>query len=397
LLAFGPLAFGAVQDWAICTLELGASACVILWIARELASSRFQIYGNALFLPIALFAGIVGVQLLTGRTAYWFVTWQNGLLWAAYAMLFFVATQCFSSTGPLRVFAFFFTAFGFLLALFAIAQQFTWNGKLYWVVNVRQDAWIYGPYVNHSHYAGLMEMLVPIPLVLAFMNRWQRAQRVLFGFAALLMASTIFLSQSVGGIAAFGVQMALFAVILGVRERTRSQVLLLLLLAVLLTVWLTMFSPGGIGQRMARLSNIAANDRMTMARDSMKMIAARPVLGWGLGTFPVVYPSFRTFYTNFFVNAAHNDYVQTAVETGLSGLSVVCIFVVSLYRRALRNIAHWRSEVGSATRLAAMIGATGILIHSFYDFNLQIPANAALFFVLSAVATAGSRDVLIAE
>ena len=191
--------------------------------------------------------------------------------------------------------------------------------------------------------------------------------------------------------------MALFAVILGVRERTRSQVLLLLLLAVLLTVWLTMFSPGGIGQRMARLSNIAANDRMTMARDSMKMIAARPVLGWGLGTFPVVYPSFRTFYTNFFVNAAHNDYVQTAVETGLSGLSVVCIFVVSLYRRALRNVAHWRSEVGSATRLAAMIGATGILIHSFYDFNLQIPANAALFFVLSAVATAGSRDVLIAE
>ena len=27
--------------------------------------------------------------------------------------------------------------------------------------------WIYGPYVNHNHYAGLMEMLVPIPLVLS--------------------------------------------------------------------------------------------------------------------------------------------------------------------------------------------------------------------------------------
>ena len=391
VLAFGPLAFGAVQDWAICTLELGASACVILWSARQLALGRFQIYGNSLFLPIALFAVIVAVQLLTGHTAYWFVTWQTSLLWAAYAMLFFVATQCLSNAGPLRAFAFFFATFGFLLALFAIAQQFTWNGNLYWLVHVRQDGWVYGPYVNHAHYAGLMEMLVPIPLVLVMMNRWQKAQRVLFGFATLLMASTIFLSQSRGGMVAFSVQIALFAVILGVRERTRKQVLLLLFLVVLLTVWLTMLSPGGISDRIARLSNVAASDRLTIARDSMKMIATRPVLGWGLGTFPVVYPSFRTFYTNFFVNAAHNDYVQTTVETGLLGFAALCSFVVLFYRGGFRNIARWRNDVGSATRLAAIIGVTGILIHSFCDFNLQIPANAALFFVLAAVATAGSR------
>jgi hypothetical protein len=37
--------------------------------------------------------------------------------------------------------------------------------------------------------------------------------------------------------------------------------------------------------------------------------------------------------------------------------------------------------------LAAIVGVTGILIHSLSDFNLQIPANAALFFALTAVAT----------
>jgi hypothetical protein len=33
-----------------------------------------------------------------------------------------------------------------------------------------------------------------------------------------------------------------------------------------------------------------------------------------------------------------------------------------------------------------LLGCTGILIHSFVDFNLQIPANAALFYVLCALA-----------
>jgi hypothetical protein len=38
-----------------------------------------------------------------------------------------------------------------------------------------------------------------------------------------------------------------------------------------------------------------------------------------------------------------------------------------------------------------MLGCTGILIHSFVDFNLQIPANAALFYVLCVVATIEQR------
>ena len=91
LLAFGPLAFGAVQEWAICTLEVGAALCVVLWAVRELAGGRLEVYRNALFLPILLFAALVGIQLLTTVTAYWYVTWQHGLLWAAYAMIFFVS------------------------------------------------------------------------------------------------------------------------------------------------------------------------------------------------------------------------------------------------------------------------------------------------------------------
>jgi len=43
--------------------------------------------------------------------------------------------------------------------------------------------------------------------------------------------------------------------------------------------------------------------------------------------------------------------------------------------------------------LACMLGCTGILVHSFFDFNLQIPANAALFYVFCTLA-AGPRLLL---
>jgi O-antigen ligase len=290
-----------------------------------------------------------------------------------------------------KVWALFFIAFGALVALFGMVQQLTWNGKIYWVVANRNGGWVYGPYVNHAHYAGLMEMLVPMPLVFAMASCWRKPVRVLFGFAALLMASTVFLSRSLGGILAFTVQMVILAILVGLRTRSRQQLLLLPLLGILLIALLVTLSPGGIARTIARLHDPigqeGAGGRLLIVRDSLKMVAARPVLGWGFGTFPVVYPAYRSFYTNFFVNEAHNDYVQIAVETGLLGFAIACGFIALFFRSALSRIESWRKDIRGALTLATIVGVTGILVHSLCDFNLQIPANAALFFTLTALGT----------
>ena len=132
--------------------------------------------------------------------------------------------------------------------------------------------------------------------------------------------------------------------------------------------------------------------RVTMLEDSLKMVRQRPLLGWGFGTFPVVYPSFRSFYTNLAVNAAHNDFVEVTVETGLLGFALMVAFIYLLYRNGLRRVQHWRHDPRASTALAALVGCTGLLVHSFSDFNLQVPANAALFFVLAALATGTTSD-----
>src|SRR2546427_10532921 len=47
---------------------------------------------------------------------------------------------------------------------------------------------------------------------------------------------------------------------------------------------------------------------------------------------------------------------------------------------------------GSWIRLGAALGCCGMLVHSFFDFNLHIPANAAWFAVLAGLATTGVGD-----
>lgn len=118
------------------------------------------------------------------------------------------------------------------------------------------------------------------------------------------------------------------------------------------------------------------------------MFAAHPFLGSGLGTFATAFPRYRVFYDGFFVNYAHDDYLELLLETGLAGFGVAVWFLVVLYRQAFRNIRSARLSQPTVISAAALVGCTGMLLHNFVDFNLHIPANAALFYVLCAIATA---------
>jgi len=71
--------------------------------------------------------------------------------------------------------------------------------------------------------------------------------------------------------------------------------------------------------------------------------------------------------------------------------NVMLWFLIVVYRRAGRKIGKWVHDVNGPTALAATLGITGILVHSLFDFNLQIPANAALFYVLCAIAAMEPR------
>jgi O-antigen ligase len=308
--------------------------------------------------------------------------------------------QCLRKTSQVNLLAYAATIYGFSVAVFAIFQSVSSSGQLYWTVTPSSGGWIYGPYVNHNHYAGLMEMLIPIPLVAALTHLTHKKQKMLALGAAAVMASTIFLSGSRGGMIAFLVQMTILGVFLIKRKKSRTLALALagfLVVLIGLAIWL-----GGseLGNRMISIrsessTEISGGTRLAIVRDSWKMWKARPLVGWGLGNFPEVYPQYRSFYTNLFVNQAHNDYVQLAVEMGVVGFALMLWFLATTYYRASTKLGSWASNINGALTLTAMLGITGILVHSLVDFNLQIPANAALFYVLCTLCAMEPRFPLL--
>jgi O-antigen ligase len=391
LLFFAPLAFGSTESWSMFVLEAGTILLFALWVWRRGSSEDWNVRDNPLFKPMALFAALVTVQMIFGWTAYRHDTFSQALLYLTYGLLVFLAIQALRRSSQVKTIAVAITVYGVAVASFALLQGLSPNGKLYWLRTPRSGGWIYGPYVSHNNYAGLMEMLVPIPLVFCLTRYAEGHIRTVIAAGAALMAGTIFLSGSRGGMISFVAEMILFAVVLikmqkGTKVAAGAGVFAVITLVLL--IWI-----GGVEltKRVATIGTETRHElsgglRWTIDKDGLRMFTHRPTLGWGLGTFPVAYPQFRSFYTTFFVNDAHNDYLQFLVETGAVGFVLLLWFVVATYRGAFRKLPDWPDDINGATTLACLLGCTGILVHSFVDFNLQIPANAAWFYVLCGVA-----------
>src|SRR5215469_11529981 len=383
LLMFGVLAFGAVEEWAMFLFEVGATVLFLVWAAKQLLSRQVKLSPNPLYLPALLFFLLICAQMAFNASAYPYVTRYGALEYVSYGIVLLIASESLRTKQARKAFALVMIGFGALYAFFALAQDLTPNNKIFWIRTVRFHGGIYGSYVNRNHYAGVMEMLVPIPLVLSVSQLLRGVKRMLVGFCGILMAGTIFLCGSRGGMVAFVLEMMLLGTLMFAKKRRLPTVLgyAALCISTLAFIFLS-----NNGRGLARIGDLTPGIRPQITKDCLRMFVKRPIRGWGLGTFPTVYPQYRSFYTNLFVNEAHNDYAQLLVEMGALGFIVMLWLVFVVYRAALRKLTNWPSDTNAQVAVAALLGITGILVHSALDFNLHIPANAALFYVLCAVA-----------
>ena len=397
LLIFGPLAFGAVEEWSELVLQVGAVVLLWIWAFREATMRQLFLPAFSLLQPLLLFFALAITQLALRTTAYPFATFNELMKDVVYGIFFLVAAHCFRTEKRLRWFALTFTIFGFLLALFSIIQSLTGTDKLYWLRAPHEESVaIFGPYVNRNHYAGIMELLTPVAMGIALHEKVSSPKRMLAAFAGIVMAASIVLSLSRGGMVAMLVEILfLVMVVYGVNRSARTTLMLLLFFVATLG-FLAWLNGAGVIDRIETVSTEWKTDitggRSAMARDTIHMFRQRPIAGWGLGTFASVYPQYRTFFTNLYIDHAHNDYVEVLAETGVLGLGAMLWFVVQLYRKGLGKIQRQGGTWQSAMTLAALTGCTGFLVHGFSDFNFHIPANAAMFFAFAALAGASARD-----
>jgi O-antigen ligase len=118
--------------------------------------------------------------------------------------------------------------------------------------------------------------------------------------------------------------------------------------------------------------------RQYIWRTTAAAIAETFPVGTGLGSFQQVYrlqenPD-RVDAT--YVNHAHNDYLELALELGLPGILLMLAFF-AWWGRRLAQI--WSSNLSSPFDRAATIASAAILAHSVVDYPLRTSAMAAVF------------------
>ncbi len=249
-----------------------------------------------------------------------------------------------------------------------------------------------GTYVNRNHFSGLLEMCLPFVVMygVAIVRRNRSRRRTparpallasaVFGCGAVVLLAIIQSLSRMGFVAVLTSLLLMGLVAIGAgKARSWSRWAPAGLLAVVVLLAFVFLPTDQLIRRFGDLASteeISGDTRVQMWGDTTRLISAYPLLGCGLGAFEsclMRYNSLGAFYT---VDAAHNDYLQVAAELGLPGLLLLLVLAGVVLASAWRGASQggWSEE---RWRAAACLGALGaILLHSFVDFNLYIPANA---------------------
>jgi O-antigen ligase len=140
-------------------------------------------------------------------------------------------------------------------------------------------------------------------------------------------------------------------------------------------------------QSSARFSN-----REWVWEDTFRMIGANPILGVGLGAYQTAFSTYTESDGSLKVPQAHNDYLQIVADCGIIGGVIAVWFLVIIFR-AMGRATKSRDPLLAGLGLGASGAVFSMLVHSLFDFNLQLPSNALLFLVMTAVVARVAQTV----
>lgn len=414
------LAFGTVHDWALAVFAVTAAGLVCFWCLDGWVLRSVQLNRNALQWPLlgliilGLFqllpwgsapddAGL-GLSLTRTLTLDRYAT-QLVLVQLISLFVYFAAVLIFTdSPRRLRTLTRTIIIFGFLLAILGLTQSLTGDGtRVYWYRQLTQST-AFGPFINRHHFAGYMELTMALPLGLLFSGSLEPQKRPLYAFALLLMAVSLILTNSRGGMISLTAEVLFVIVVAGPgvstgERRTGSRMRGILLragasLAFAVLLILGAIGVGGPGVFNRLLGTVNAADPTTGRAHfwnvTLDVIKHHPLIGSGLGSFSVIYTRYDTGNGLYRLEQAHNDYLQILADAGIIGGLLGLSFLVLLFSKGFaRRSTDDKFRRGVAT--GALAGCFAVLVHSAFDFTLHTTSNALLFLVLAAMATLGHR------
>lgn len=393
-----PLPFGSVEPWAIGLIRLSACALVALWAIHGARVGVFTISRSMLQLPLYAASAWAFVQCARlGGSAISvdpFLTYQAAVNLLALAVFVSCALLALDSAVRIEHAATVLFWFAFALSVFGMIQSFTGTRDIYWI---RESPVVnfFGPFVNKNHFAGLIEVLLPLGLGPLLTGAVPRDRRLMTLFVVTVILVAVALSRSRGGMLAIAAQVAVLIALTILARRTSTggghrapAFAAILTVIVLVGAGVGWLGAGPISESLTTLPSAVADQsetsRLEIWKATVSLIGEHPIVGSGLGAYGTAilrhWPA--TEYSTLLY--AHNDYLQVVADAGIPGALLAILFVGVLGVALLRSV-HITDPGLRGVAFGAGVGCIGLLIHSVVDFNLQIPSNAIAFLFASVM------------
>ena len=165
-----------------------------------------------------------------------------------------------------------------------------------------------------------------------------------------------------------------------------SVVAVAVLVAVLIVLMPGLFAgvlPEALVQRLSGISFGAetAKERFVFYKDALDIAKRSFIFGSGGGAWQDLYGMSQSYFYNS--TQAHSFIMQVLVETGLLGLIAWILVLVLFYVKAITLFV--KKQADRNVLAAAVAGATVLIVHSFIDFDLSLPAMLIILMSLLGV------------
>jgi O-antigen ligase len=405
LLVFGPLAYGAVDEWSFVVVQGVAVVIFILWGARLWLNPKPKLIWPPLAWVVAAFTVYAIARYFTADIEY--VARAEVIQVLLFALVFFVAVNNLYGQDKAQTISFTLITLATLISCYAVMQLITHSDQV-WNEHAGYIGRGGGTYISPNDLAGLLGMILPLALAYVLVGRLGIVTRILLVYAVVAMLAGLSATFSRAGWVASGMGILL---VLGVllchrNHRLRALILLLLLLAaggIFVSKYLS--KTVGFQQRVVKPEAggpgvVDFNTRLELWQAGKEMWLDHFWFGVGPAHFDCRFPEYRPAIIQERPNRTHNDYLNLLADWGTVGGIIVLAGMGIFIGGLLKTWPHVRREEvdfgrGQSNRFAFFLGATGglfaLALHSAADFNLHIPANAMVGVTLLALLASNIR------
>lgn len=348
-------------------------------------------------------------------------------------VFFFAARTLATSSGAFKRLAVVVVLNGTALVVFGLVQNLSSGSHLlYWTYQT--DGTAYGPFVNRNHFAFYINLSLGVGLglmasllhqrqtslpggsrrssrrssrssrgSLAPGGRAEGARSILSSPALLWLSLALglmllgpFVSLSRGGMVACLMGGLVCFLTYFYRSRVTPNlgpILVVAAIGVMFLLWL------GVEAMRARFLTIQDPEDVYAARVELwertgPWFQAYPIWGTGEGTFVFVERLYihQTSDVGVKWEHAHNEYLEAVLEGGVIRLALFLLLLGLAVHLCLRALETHRRHATGGLAYGLLFAFTTLLMHSFVEFGLHIPAIMLLAAVLGAQASAAASD-----